>query len=258
MSVPTVETLRQIIDECAPEITCEAFDNVGLLLGRRDAPVHRALVALDATESVVREAARKDCSLIVTHHPLLFHARKRLVEEDAEARVLCALIRRNIALIAAHTNLDKTDKSGSACAARLLGLQDIAMHGYLAIGTLREKTTARDFAARADAVLKTDTRVYGDGERTLATVAVAGGAFDEGYPEAMALGADALVTGEVRHHHAIAAVMDGFVLMDAGHFATEAPLVAPLARYLQNALDALQYSVQVIPSEYGAYADGGK
>lgn len=258
MSMPTVEEIRKIIDQSAPEMTCESFDNVGLLVGRREMPVKRVLVALDATMNVVEEAIEKKCSLIVTHHPLLFHARKNLIEEDAESRVLCAMIRHDIALIAAHTNLDQTDLSGSACAARLLGLKDVQMHGFMAIGTLASPTTAQSFAAIADQALSTDTRVYGDAEKEILTVAVAGGAYDEGYPEAMALGADTMLTGEVRHHNAIAAVMDGFILMDAGHFATEAPLVPPLARYLQNALNAVQYSVQVIPSEYSAYAAGRK
>ncbi len=256
--MPTVEDIRNIIDQYAPEMTCESFDNVGLLLGKREAPVSRVLVALDATMNVVDEAIAENCSLIVTHHPLLFRARKNLIEEDAEARVLCSLIRHHISLIAAHTNLDQTELSGSACAAKLLGLQEIEMHGFMAIGKLPSPMTAEALANLSDQALMTTTRVYGDQRKVISTVSLAGGAYDEGYPEAMALGADAMITGEVRHHNAIAAVMDGFVLMDAGHFATEAPLVTPFARYLQNALNALQYSVQVIPSAYGAYATGRK
>lgn len=256
MSVPIVEDIRRIIDEVAPESTCEAFDNVGLLIGRREANVHKILVALDATMRVVEEASAKGCDLIVTHHPLLFHARKRLIEEDAEARVICAMIRHGISLISAHTNLDQTELSGSACAARQLGLRDIAMHGFMAIGRLESPMTAQALSDISNRALSSETRVYGDLGKRISTVAVAGGAYDQGYPEAMALGADALITGEVRHHNAVAAVMDGFILMDAGHFATEAPLVPALSRYLQNAVNALQYSVQVIPSEYGAYAVG--
>lgn len=258
MSAPTVEIIRQLIDQIAPEETCEGFDNVGLLVGRREAEAPRVLVALDATMNVVEEAVQKGCALIVTHHPLMFTARRRLVEEDAETRVLCAMIRHHLSLIAAHTNLDKTDRSGSACAAKLLALRDVAMHGYLALGALENPVTAGAFAATVNAALSAQTRVYGNADKLIRTVAVAGGAYDQGYREAMALGADAMVTGEVKHHNALAAVMEDFVLMDAGHFATESPLVPGLARYLQNALDGLQYSVQVIPSEYGAYAVGRK
>lgn len=258
MSAPTVEDVRRIIDQIAPEDTCEGFDNVGLLAGRREAAAPRVLVALDAAMNVVEEAEKWGCTLIVTHHPLMFHARKRMVEEDAEARVLCAMIRRGISLIAAHTNLDQTLWSGSACAAKLLSLRDVVMHGYMAIGALERPVAASAFAETVNRALGTQTRVYGDPGRILQSVVIAGGSYDEGYHEAITLGADAMITGEVRHHNAVAAVMDDFVLMDAGHFATEAPLVPVLARYLQNALDGLQYNVQVIPSEYGAYAVGRK
>lgn len=121
----TVKTIEQLLQELAPFETAEGFDNAGLLLGRREQPVRRVLVALDATLDVVREAKEIGAELIVTHHPLFFHPRKNLVEEDPEARIACEMIRGEIALLSAHTNLDQTTLSGSACSARLLGLKNL-------------------------------------------------------------------------------------------------------------------------------------
>ena len=105
--------------------TAESYDNVGALVGRRDAQVTKILVALDCTWDVVQEAERLGAELIVSHHPLLFHARKNLLEEDAEGRILCEMVRKHLSLVSAHTNLDQTEYSGSAACAKLLGLKNI-------------------------------------------------------------------------------------------------------------------------------------
>ena len=116
----TVQTIEEMLNELAPMETAESYDNVGALVGRRNAPVSRILVALDCTLDAVREAREIGAELIVTHHPLLFHARKNLLEEDAEGKILCELVRGNLSLVSAHTNLDQTELSGSACCARLI------------------------------------------------------------------------------------------------------------------------------------------
>ena len=253
---PTVGQIESCMNMLAPFDTAEDFDNVGLLLGRRDTPVTAVLVALDATLAVAEEARRLGAQLIVTHHPLFFHARRNLVEEDLEAQTVCRLVRDGIALISAHTNLDQTALSGSAFAARALGLENIRQEKYLFLGDVPAPEEAASLARRAGEVLAAPIRIYGDSSRTVRTLAIAGGAYDEGYVRARELGAQALLTGEVRHHNALAAAMEGFVLMDGTHYGTERILVPPLAASLQKALSALQYTVTVCPSTAALFAGG--
>lgn len=244
----TVQTVEDILRAVAPFETAEDFDNVGLLIGRRDRAVHKVLVALDATLDVVEEAKALGAELIVSHHPLFFHARKNLVEEDCEARIVCEMVRREMALISVHTNLDQTELSGSASCARLLGLENLRQAGqYLFLGELKTPLIASALKAHATDALRFPVRLYGP-DRTITTLAIGGGAYDEGWEEARALGAQALLTGEVRHHNALAAAMNDFVLLDGGHYGTEAPLVPFLAAYLQKRLDDVQCKIQVYPS----------
>lgn len=243
-----VNDIYAMIEEIAPFETAEAFDNVGLLLGARNREVKRILVALDATMEVVEEAEKLGAELIVTHHPLFFRGRKQLVEEDAEAKVICRMIRSGISLISAHTNLDKTMLSGSAACARQLKLQNIRSEGFLFLGELEKAVTAEEMKTLIGQTIMPEVRLYGDGEKKIKTLAISGGAYDEGWQQAREMGADGLLTGEVRHHNALAAVMEGFVLLDAGHFGTEAPLVKPLAEYLQNRINDVQYDVTVFSS----------
>ena len=104
-----VSDIYRILDEIAPFDTQMDFDNAGLLLGDPEAPVRCILTALDLTSGVAEEARRVGAQLLVTHHPVFFRPVKRLVETDPEARNVCALIRGNVAMIAAHTNFDMAE-----------------------------------------------------------------------------------------------------------------------------------------------------
>ena len=246
----TVQTIEDLLNELAPMETAESYDNVGALVGRRDASITKILVALDCTLDVVREAQSMGAELIVTHHPLLFHARKNLLEEDVEGKILCELVRGNLNLVSAHTNLDQTELSGSACCARLLGLQNIRKGGnYLFLGELESPETALKLEQRITKALSFPARRYGQENKIITTLAIAGGADDGDWVSAKELGAQALLTGEVRHHNALSASMSDFVLFDGGHYGTEAPLVPYLSEYLQNRLNDVQYEVRVFPSQ---------
>ena len=108
---------------------------------------------------------------------------------------------------------------------------------------------ASDLEKIISAAISFPVRCYGDGNTMISTLAIAGGADDGDWMEAKALGSQALLTGEVRHHNALAASMSSFVLFDGGHYGTEAPLVPFLAEYLQNRLNDVQYNVRVFPSQ---------
>ena len=250
----TVGLIEQILQEYAPMETAESYDNVGALVGRRDADVKNVLVALDCTLDEVREAKELGAELIVTHHPLFFHARKNLLEEDAEGRIVCELVRSHLSLIAAHTNLDQTELSGSASCAKLLCLQNVRKASdYLFLGELEKPLQAAELEAQIARVLSFPVRRYGNGATMISTLAIAGGADDGDWQAAQVLGAQALLTGEVRHHNALAASMSDFVLFDGGHYGTEAPLVPFLAEYLQKCLNDVQYNVRVYPSQYAPF-----
>ena len=250
----TVGMMEEMLNELAPMETAESYDNVGALVGRRDAAVSGVLVALDCTLDVVREAKELGADLIVTHHPLLFHARKNLLEEDAEGKILCELVRAHISLIAAHTNLDQTELSGSASCAKLLNLQNIRKEtDYLFLGELEKPMKAAELERQICAALSFPVRRYGNEKALISTLAIAGGADDGDWTAAQALGAQALLTGEVRHHNALAASMSDFVLFDGGHYGTEVPLVPFLAEYLQKRINDVQYKVRVYPSQYAPF-----
>ena len=244
MSV-TASDIMSILEQIAPRELSESYDHVGLLAGHPAQSVERVLVALDLTESVVREAEKAGAQMIVTHHPIFFRGRKNIREDDAEGAAVCSLIRAHLALAAAHTNFDNAYPGVNDA----LGLENVetAPHGMRA-GTLGEALTVAEFVDYVEKKLNTRARVYAAQDKRIERVAVLGGAGGDFFGEALSLGADAYVTGEVRHHDALAACAQGLCLIEAGHCETERVCVKLLAACLQNRCDELQYNVTVIES----------
>ena len=249
----TVKDIYNTIDSLAPFASQDSFDNAGLLVGNPAWEVRGIHVAMDVTTSVLDEAIANGANLIVTHHPMMFSARKNLVETDSEAILLCRMIRHEIALIAAHTNLDMAPGGINDVLTAALGLTNVSGEGYLRVGDLPAPMTAEAFARQTGEALHTAVRLMGRPELEIRRIGVSSGAGSEYWEEARALGADAFLTGEMKHHHALAAAEAGMVTLEAGHHATEEPGIFALADALQNHLNALQYKVHVSRSTARPY-----
>ena len=117
-----VEDLEGVLEGLAPRAFAEPWDNVGRLVGRRSASVERVLVALDLTEDVLVEATTGGFNAVVTHHPLIFTPLLRVTDHDRVGLLVTQLINADIALIAAHTNLDSAPGGLNDLAAEELGL----------------------------------------------------------------------------------------------------------------------------------------
>ena len=101
-----LQQLIQHLESYAPPAFQESYDNAGLLLGDKTRDITAALVALDVTEAVIEEAISKKCELIICHHPLIFNGIKRITGSNEVERCLIRAIKNDLAIYAAHTNLD--------------------------------------------------------------------------------------------------------------------------------------------------------
>ena len=102
----TVQDLVEVLEQWAPPVLQESYDNSGLLVGSGSDPIQSVLVSLDCTEEVVAEAIRMGAGMIVSHHPIVFNGLKRLTGANHVERTVMAAIRGGVALYAIHTNLD--------------------------------------------------------------------------------------------------------------------------------------------------------
>lgn len=244
-----IREIYQYLEKIAPFATQLDYDNAGLLMGSMDWDVERVLVTLDVTPEVVKEAARKKCRLIVSHHPLIFHGLKSVTPGDPTGTLVLELARRGIAVISAHTNWDQAPGGVSDVLLERLG---IAPEGFLepagetangklygmgAVGVLEEAVPPRAFAKQVKAALNARGARVVLGDRPVKRVAVCGGAGGDLLGKAAAWGADAYVTADVKYHEFLEARQRGITLVDGGHFATEDPAMDALCQRLKDAFE---------------------
>ena len=118
----TVANILDFLDDFAPPRLAAEWDNVGLLLGDRSAAVARVMTCLTVTPRSAAEAVQTGAQLIVTHHPMLFRAVKRLTDATPEGRILLSLARAGVAVYSPHSALDNAAGGINETLARALGL----------------------------------------------------------------------------------------------------------------------------------------
>ncbi|GIV59925.1 MAG: Nif3-like dinuclear metal center hexameric protein [Rhodothermaceae bacterium] len=122
---PTIREITAALEAWAPPGSAQSYDNVGLQVGDAGQRVRHALVALDLTPAVLEEARSTGATLIITHHPLLFHPLRRLTPDDLAGGLALRLAEAGIALYSLHTNLDAAPGGVSFALAERLGLTDV-------------------------------------------------------------------------------------------------------------------------------------
>lgn len=232
-----IRDIYDVIDAAAPFSTALPFDNAGLLVGDGNTPVTRALIALDITEAVVEEARSKNANLIISHHPVIFHPVRSLGPRD----VPYLLARSNIAALCCHTNLDASPVCGVNMAlGGKLGLRSVHREDVfgedciLFAGSLETELSPEDFAALVKERLNAGAVCLISGDRPVKKVFLCSGAGGEYAHFAACRGADAYLTGEMKHHEALESARTGLTCVAAGHYETEKPFGEFLASYLRR------------------------
>ena len=101
-----ISQITNYLESLAPLSSQEGYDNSGLIVGSKDDEVSSVLIALDCTEEIIEEAKRKNCQMIIAHHPIVFKGLKKLNGSNYVERTVIRAIQSNIAIYAIHTNLD--------------------------------------------------------------------------------------------------------------------------------------------------------
>lgn len=226
------EYIKDFINSIAPFDAAMSFDNVGLLIGSPAARADRVLLALDATAAVLHEAAQKGASVVVTHHPVIFHPIKSMHSDS----VPYLAARLGITVISAHTNLDIAPGGVNDTLARAVGvIPDGPTDAECTLtGTLPEPMDCQTLALHIRQALCLPGLRFTENDRPLRRVMVACGAGGSSVGSAIARGADALITGEIKHHEILQAADAGLAVFDLGHFGSEKLIVPRLKELLQQ------------------------
>lgn len=360
MSVICSDIIRKI-ELLAPKHLAEAWDNVGLLIGSPDQVIHKVMVTLDVDLEVVDESIAAGANLIISHHPVIFNGITDIRTDSPQGSLLASLLKADIAVYAAHTNLDSAPDGVNDILARRFALKDVkplttvyqeplhklivfvpdthveqvrsamieagaghignyshctfltqgtgtflplsntkpfigeqgkveyvaecrletvvparlcsgvikamlAAHPYEEVaydeylllnkgaacglgrvGSLAEQICMDEFISLVKSALNTSwLKVAAPANTLIQKVAVCGGSGAGLIKNAIQAGADILVTGDVKYHDAQQAVAAGMAIIDAGHFATEQPLVEYIVGYLNGCSADDSWDVPII------------
>ncbi len=242
------EICALIEQEYSPEYACD-WDNVGLLAGRRDKEVKKILLALDATDEVVRLAAEQKADMLITHHPMIFSPIRRVTDEDMVGRRLLALIRQDISYYAMHTNYDT--RGMADLASGLLGLQECTVleevkdgEGVGRVGVLPRRMTLKACAELVKQAYQIpNVKLFGSPDAEVFSAAICPGAGKSTMKEALRFGCDVYITGDIDHHTGIDAVDQGLCIIDAGHYGIEHIFMEDIKAYLEKVLTGVHMDV---------------
>lgn len=245
------------LDELFPPSWAEEWDNTGLQVGDRSAEVSKVMVALDPTSEVIHETAGAGAQLLITHHPLIFEPLSRLDASRPVDRDVALALSLGVAIIACHTNADVASPGVSDALAEALG---VTVRGPLVpralpgasrevglgrMGEIGRPARVGDILELCRDRLAAHPRSIGERDAEVKRIAVCGGSGASLIPDAIMAGADLFVTGDVKHHQALAATASSLLVIDAGHYATERPFVPSLAERLRQ----VEPSADILVSE---------
>lgn len=240
-----LRTIMDWLEQLSPLQYAEEWDNVGLLLGDEEQEIRHIMIALDASDAVVRQAVEQKADLLLTHHPMIFRPLKQINNRSMIGRRIWKLATNQICYYAMHTNFDV--KGGMAdLAAQRLELSDTEPlevtvvegsqpEGIGKVGRIAEPMTVEQLAHKVrEAFNIENVMLYGNPEKQVTRVAISPGSGKSEIEHALNKKADVLITGDIGHHEGIDAVDMGLEIIDATHYGLEHIFISFMKEYLET------------------------
>lgn len=221
-----VAEIYKILDEIAPFETADDWDNSGLLVGSMSDEFGKVYASLDIDSNLALNLESN--SLIITHHPLIFSGLKRLDFSRYPANLVQILVKKDIKLIAMHTNFDKFVLNKFVMS-EVLELDSFKSLDYLEYAKFDGKFI--DFCEFLKAKFGLDSFKTVKVKDEISTFALCTGS---GMSMASMVEADAFITGDIKYHDALIAKENGLNLVDITHFESEKYFGKALAKNLQK------------------------
>lgn len=215
--------LTEIIEDMAPTDTQEAWDCSGWIVDVENIiEVNKVMLALTITDDVVAQARKKNCDMIISHHPLFY----------------VPLEYRDIQMYCAHTNLDKA-KGGTTDTLideLRLDVKFFETEEFVRYLELKKEITLDNLLKHVKRLSKNARYVNNNKKTYIKNVAVCSGSGSEFIKDAEEKGFDVFVTGDLKYH---TAVDSNIIVIDMGHFESERPVLRTLKNKLQENVEII-------------------
>ncbi|MBS7526741.1 Nif3-like dinuclear metal center hexameric protein [Fusibacter paucivorans] len=257
--VTSISKIMKILDQLAPFETAESWDNVGMIIGNPSKQTTRIMLALDLSDDVISEAIEESIDLIITHHPPIFKGLKHVTTEDPVGRKVIQCIENDIAVISAHTNLDKSGEHGINQAigeafeleSTTLLVPEVEGVGFGVVGKLPEPISLDAFIHLTKQIFEIETLKITDYQpkEKVQRIAVSSGASADFISDAINAKADVFILGDLKYHEAQQVENTDLVLIDVGHYESEVFYLQKLKEKLDMQIMSQGYDVMTMVSE---------
>ena len=254
-----LQQLIEIIETIAPKSLAESWDNVGLLAGDKEREITNGVLCLDITDKAYQMCREKNAGICICHHPFLFDPIKKMDFADPYFALLRKFIQADIAIYAAHTNLDAcvggvNDALGEKLDLRAeatfipsgvpFDFQKEVVSGIGRICVQKKETSLFDFYHTIRQKLQTSgCHINFDRDRPIRRILITGGAYDSIWnTDVLDNGIDVVLSGEIKHRDMVFFDRYGVAAIAAGHDATERVVLPVLAERL-NRLGDVRFDV---------------
>ncbi len=257
--LPKLIDVLDLLERVAPTRLAESWDNPGLQIGSYSQEIRKIFLALDPTLTALKAASKRNAQVLLTHHPLISKALSHLDISIYPGNVIIEAVKREISVIAVHTNLDIAHGGINDILADLLDLQHVEVLGKSdgmdgmglgRIGDLPKDTKLSVLSRNIKKILGAKKlRIVGQRDVLIHRLAIVGGSGGSLISLASRRGADLLLTGDMSHHNALEAESLGIALIDGGHFYTEKTAFRVFAERLKDMISAQGWEVTVEVNE---------
>ncbi|MGN0526543.1 MAG: Nif3-like dinuclear metal center hexameric protein [Acutalibacteraceae bacterium] len=240
-----IKEIYDYLDGFAPFSTAAEWDNTGLSVGSLENDVKKIFIALDVTSYSLKEAVNFGADLFLTHHPLIFNP-VTVIESNS---LVYKAVASGITFVSAHSDLDKASGGVNDALAERCGIKNLRtsdIDGFLKIGEI-ESCSAENFACTVKSALGGIVS-FTNPEKVIKKVALCSGSGGDLITVAKAEGADALLTGEAKHHEYLLSKELGISLIVAGHYETENIICEKLADMIKTEFADVEIKVSSEPA----------
>lgn len=240
-----VSEIIDIIEDFAPKSLALDFDNVGLLVGDKDDKVTGISVALDVTELSIRHCIDHHCNLLITHHPIIFNPIKSVTNDTYTGRLLKELIKNNINVYCAHTNMDNADRGINFELAKELGLRNVECLADDDCGVCGDcNITTNELKTKIKDIIRNDNMCFYNSiaNKEIKRIAVIGGAGgrDNNLPSLLKeKGIDTFISGEFKYNLILELTANGINVVNVGHNELEIIFLSIMCDLLEGKVERL-------------------
>jgi len=223
-----IKDIYNYLDSISPFELQEKWDNSGLIVGNMNDKFKEVYISLDLDLDMIKKVKKN--SLIITHHPLIFSPLKTINNDTYSTKILKKLIKKDIALISMHTNIDKTHLNNYV-GCDVLGLNFHKTDEFIL--TAEVNLSFKSFVKLLKEKLGIEKLKITNKKKMIRTVSLTTGS---GMSLLQNIEADCFITGDIKYHEAMEAKARDICLIDIGHYESEIHFVTLLDGLLDKYL----------------------